>query len=298
MIRPHARAIACALLGYSGFAASDAAGKWLALEGYGFFQIMALQGAVSLPLLLLCAPAMGGLKSALAPGHLPAHAARGALNVGIGLMALYCFTRLPLVDFYTAVFTWPMVAALLAKVLYAERIGLRRAVAIAGGFAGVLVAFRPDLSPALLAEPAMWVALAMTVPIALMPLIARGRALDGASALSLGLWPALTAALVGWVVAAPSWAPVPVAHWGAVLATAGGVTTGIVGLALAFRAAPAALVAPFVYIQMLWGACLGWALFGDTPDGWMIAGAAVVVASGVYLIEAERRTSVTNEKPS
>ncbi len=57
---------------------------------------------------------------------------------------------------------------------------------------------------------------------------------------------------------------------------------------LAHRIAPASLLAPFFYSQLLWVTGLGFLVFGNLPDGWAISGAAIIVASGLYTAHRER----------
>lgn len=287
MLSPaHARAVALALLGFSAFACGDATNKWLTAH-YGAFQIMATQSALAIPLLLAAAPFLGGARSALSAAHWTLHLARAGLYVLVVTMVLFAFARLPLATFYTAVFTTPLVAALLSMVLYGERPCLRRWAAIAGGFAGVLLAFRPGLAE-IPGGWAPWVVLAATVPIAMLQISAR--AMPRASALTLGLWPmvggALGGSLLAWHGGGVAW--VEPAHWPLFALGAVCIATGTVCLALGFRSAPTALVAPFHYSQMIWGVALGWLVFGDLPDAWTMAGAGVIVASGLALIWTER----------
>jgi len=60
-------------------------------------------------------------------------------------------------------------------------------------------------------------------------------------------------------------------------------------LILGHRLAPASVLSPFIYSQMIWMITLGYLVFGDVPNRWTLAGAAVVIASGLYLIHRERR---------
>jgi drug/metabolite transporter (DMT)-like permease len=57
----------------------------------------------------------------------------------------------------------------------------------------------------------------------------------------------------------------------------------------AYRLAPASAIAPFLYMQLLSMVAFGFAVFGDLPDVWTLAGATLIVASGVYLVQRERR---------
>jgi drug/metabolite transporter (DMT)-like permease len=54
------------------------------------------------------------------------------------------------------------------------------------------------------------------------------------------------------------------------------------------RLAPASILAPFMYTQLIWATLLGFLIFGDVPSHWTLAGAAIVVASGLYLLYRER----------
>ena len=59
-------------------------------------------------------------------------------------------------------------------------------------------------------------------------------------------------------------------------------------LILAHARAPAPVLSPFIYTQIVWMIALGFVIFGDLPDRWTLVGAAVVIASGLYLLYRER----------
>jgi drug/metabolite transporter (DMT)-like permease len=83
-----------------------------------------------------------------------------------------------------------------------------------------------------------------------------------------------------WPSSALSWALM------AAMGAAGAV--GHYCLILAHKYAPASILAPFIYTQLVWMVLSGWIVFGDVPDGATLAGAAIVIASGVYLLWRER----------
>jgi drug/metabolite transporter (DMT)-like permease len=68
-------------------------------------------------------------------------------------------------------------------------------------------------------------------------------------------------------------------------------TMGHYLLIKAFEIAPASMLAPFSYTAILWSTVLGFVLFGDFPDGWTIAGAVIIISSGLYIIQRERHHS-------
>jgi drug/metabolite transporter (DMT)-like permease len=65
----------------------------------------------------------------------------------------------------------------------------------------------------------------------------------------------------------------------------------------AYRLAPASAVAPFLYFQLISMISFGYLVFGDTPDVHTLAGAAVVVGSGIYLFHRERKTASASALP-
>jgi drug/metabolite transporter (DMT)-like permease len=60
-------------------------------------------------------------------------------------------------------------------------------------------------------------------------------------------------------------------------------------LTMAHRRAPAPILAPFMYTQIVWMIAAGFLVFGDTPSVWTLAGVAVVILSGLYLLYREKR---------
>jgi drug/metabolite transporter (DMT)-like permease len=59
-------------------------------------------------------------------------------------------------------------------------------------------------------------------------------------------------------------------------------------LIVAHRHAPPSLLSPFIYTQLVWVVVLGYAVFGDVPDGWTLVGATIVIGSGLYILHRER----------
>ena len=95
--------------------------------------------------------------------------------------------------------------------------------------------------------------------------------------------------LAGLSTALFGWRPLTVADVG-LMALSGFLLGGAQYLMIeAFRHAEAAVVAPFRYFQMVWGVLLGFVVFGDLPDRWLVGGAALVIASGLYILHREAR---------
>lgn len=212
-------------------------------------------------------------------------ALRGLCLLGSTLTNFFALQHLQLAETMSIAFSAPMMIALLSAVFLGERIGLGRWLLIAVGFAGVLVVARPAASGF---QPAMGFAFANVCCYAVYAIVTRK--LSGIdSAASMLIIPAglTVVALAPFMPAVWVW-PSGWHAW-SVLVTMGVCgATGHFLLILAFARAPASVVAPFTYTQIVWMTLSGWLLFGDVPGLWTVAGAAIVVASGLVLLALER----------
>ena len=183
-------------------------------------------------------------------------------------------------------FSVPVLIALLSAALLGEHLDLRRWVAIVGGFAGVLLVIRPGTAGF---HPAILLSVLNAVLYAAFNLLTRRMAATETPE-SMQVVSALVAALVLAPFALATWRwPLGVLDW-AVVALCG--LTGGLGhqfAASAHRHASAAVLGPFMYQQIVYMVLWGWLLFGQLPDAFVVAGAAVVVVSGLYLLWLELR---------
>ena len=232
---------------------------------------------------------MGTLRHAVLNPHLKWYLLRGTLVFVQFMAGMYCFIHMELAKAYTLIFTAPLLTALLAFLLMKETVGGMKCVAIALGFGGVLVVLRPGMIP--LDVPSV-MALISALTFALSNLTARhaGRK-EGGSALGLVLVTELVvlAATIPLYLAHFSLPTAPDLLWITVTGTLGII--GFFSLTHAFTCAPAAIVAPFHYIQMLWALIFGYVFFSETPDRFTGLGAAIIIARGLWLIRQERITS-------
>ncbi|CAG1011278.1 Pseudopaline exporter CntI [Rhizobiaceae bacterium] len=193
---------------------------------------------------------------------------------------------LPLAEAASISSLTPVVVVLLSPWVLGERPGRARIAAALAGFAGVLILLRPGSS---ILHPATALLFVTAVSNAFYAMLTRRLAGDT---------PYTTlfySALVGTVALAPflPWAVVPDAWtWSrAGLFVLLGVFAGVghMFLTRAYLRAPASMLAPFTYMQILWATVFGYAFFGQLPDGPSFAGMAVIVASGLALALQERR---------
>lgn len=182
-------------------------------------------------------------------------------------------------------FAMPLLVALLAGPLLGEWIGPRRLIAILIGFLGVLVITRPGVGSM---HPAALLSVVNTILYALYAILTRMLAAHDPPATTMTY-----AGLAGVVLLTPFlplvWTTPPTPWvWAALLATGLFGAVGHALLTLAHARAPASILSPFIYTQIVWMTALGYFVFGDLPDRWTAIGAAIVIASGLYLLSRER----------
>jgi drug/metabolite transporter (DMT)-like permease len=174
--------------------------------------------------------------------------------------------------------------AVMSVPLLRERVGASLWSATLLGFAGVLCIIRPgtaDFSWALLIPVAA--AFASSMRDMLSRILARTD-----SSISILFWSSLVM-MAGAALSAPlGWTEVGLAA--ALLFLLGGFVNFCAQFLLieAYRFSRAAVVAPFKYSSLLWSAVLGFAIWGDLPGGWVWAGAAVLVVSGLWIAQTEK----------
>ena len=265
------------------FALMDAGLKLLSAH-YPPFQVAALRGASSLPLVLAWALATTGVQPLLRV-RWSLHLLRGVLGVAMMASFVYAIHRLPLSTAYSIFFIAPLLITALSVPFLGERVGPRRWTAIAIGLIGVLVLLRPTgegllslAAAAVLLAALMYAISAITVRV-----LARTDSTE-----AMMVWLMAMMALGAGVLAVPAWVPLRVDDaWIIVgVGVAGGL--GQYAITEAFRLGEASLIAPLEYTALLWGVLLDASLWGVLPDAVTWIGAGIIIASGLYLLRRER----------
>ncbi|MCK5932103.1 MAG: DMT family transporter [Fulvimarina manganoxydans] len=279
------------------FPAADATGKvlveWHGLSG-GFvaFVRMVMQVALILPIVLVWKG-----KAALATGHLGLNLLRG-IFLGLGGIAFFsALGFMPLADATAVFMVEPMMVTLLAVPILGETIGRRRIAAIVIGFAGAMLIIQPSYAVFGLAS-LLPVAAALLISLYLiLSRFVSGTTNPLAMMVYSGLGGALTcgvALMIGGVSGVPALDPTPpesLTPYGLI------VLLGLIGTVShlmvieAYRRAPASVLAPFSYLEIVSAVVLGFLIFGDFPNGLKWLGMAVVVGSGLALYLLELRAS-------
>ncbi len=279
------RGILFALAGFSLFSVGDLLIKILADDGFAPPEIAFFLQLFFLPLLLLVSPWIGGITAALRTENLWLHVLRALCGVLIFFAMINGFKQLGLAMSYTLIFVGPFFAALLSIVFLKEKVGKYRWLSMAGGFVGILVVLRPGFQQL---DPAALGILLAALLFALATNIARKIGEDE---------PLLAFSLFGSVISLQVYgvftfwdgkAMIPTGgQWGLFALIGVFHVGGSLLTSRAFSMTETALVAPFHYVQLLWGTLFGILIFSTVPDVWMGLGASIIVMSGLFLIYRE-----------
>ncbi|WP_114966965.1 DMT family transporter [Alkalilacustris brevis] len=276
-------AIATICAGVAFLVCSDAIAKLLT-ERYDPIQIVFLRNLIAVPIIALGLAALRG-RHALRTNHLRLHALRGLIMVIGAYLFFTGLSFLPLAEATALVFSAPIFITALSVPLLGEAVGWRRWGAVLLGFVGVLVVVQPGGAAF---QPASLLVVGTALCYALFMISSRWIGRDES------LWTMmLFVMLFPMIYAAPFamayWTPPVPGDIGLFLAIAVFGSLGITLIAQAFRLAPAAVVAPFDYTALIWATGLGWLIWGDIPALWTMAGAAIIIASGLIILLRETR---------
>ena len=260
---------------------NDATVKWLSAE-LPVGEIVCLRAAVAFVLgLFLVRREQGRLTFRVSSPRL--QLLRGLLAAGGMLLFVLGLRHLPLADAVAILFAAPLFSFVLAVLLLGERLNVRRAAAALAGFAGIVVMSRPGTAHFtwLLLLP-LGAALCGGVREILTRHLSHhdpssSTFLVGAAVVALA---SLSSVVFGWELPSPRQL---------LLLALAGVLVGFAEYFMieAFRHAEVTLVAPFIYTSLVWASLVGFLVFGTVPAPAVIAGAALVIASGLYLLHAE-----------
>ncbi len=288
---------------------SNAKGALLALASFGIFAthdviIKILGGAYSpfqiifFSVLLSFPLAMVMMISDSEPGTLrPRHPWWIALRTGAGTItaasAFYAFSVLPLAQVYALLFASPLLITLLAIPVLGETVRIRRGLAVVVGLIGVLVVLRPGQTELSLGHLA---ALTAAVGSSIASIIVRKIGNDERPVVML-LYPMISNFLIMGAALAFVYKPMPAEHLGlmAVIAAMGWIAGRII--ISAYMAGEAVIVAPMQYSQILWATAYGALFFDEVPDGPTALGAAIIIASGLYIVLREGSEGTSAHRP-
>lgn len=215
---------------------------------------------------------------------------RSALLAGVTLANFFALQYLQLDQTMSIMFSTPFLVAAFAGPMLGEWIGPRRWIAIMVGFAGILIIVRPSTHGL---HPAVVASLVSSLCYAFYNICTRKLAATDSTATTMFYTSFVGVLLLSiplpWFWSAPT-GPLVIANM-TMLGIYGGL--GHLLLVLAHRRAPAAVLSPFLYTQMIWMIFSGWLVFGQMPDTPTVIGAGIVICSGLYLLSRERARRAT-----
>jgi drug/metabolite transporter (DMT)-like permease len=281
---PRYRAILLLVVGVSLFGVMDGIGKFLAAD-FPVVQLVWARFAFAIPVLLDNSADAGGI--ILLRSERPLlQAGRALLLILSSAAVLLGLTVMPLADITAITFAAPLFVVALSSPILRERVGTSAWISVGLGFLGVLIVVRPGLGSF------TWAALlplAAAFLFGLYQVLTRLLSHNDAPATTLA-WTVLT----GFVVTTPflpfGWGTGSLSSW--LLLIFSGLLFGASHSLLirAFALAPAAFLTPFTYTQMVAAVLFGMVVLGERPDPWTLAGTALIVLAGIYVLRIAGRS--------
>jgi drug/metabolite transporter (DMT)-like permease len=276
-------AIAYLLLGVVGGLGLDLSAKGL-LSTYSLEQFVFLRSLIGLAIFVLFARQFGGLKS-LFTNRWPWHLLRTLLATGAMFGFFYGLARMPLVDALTLGFTAPLMVTALSVPMLGEQVGWRRWTAVVVGFVGVLIILRPGSNgPISFASVTVLFAAFCYACLAIT-----SRKLGSTeSSYALSVYVIAGPLLVSLLkLSQTSWQAPDVNGWLLFLLAGSCSVIAWIGIIGGYRRASPAMLAPFEYTALVGGAIAGYLIWDEVPDQWVVTGALVIIASGLFVVYRE-----------
>jgi len=275
-------------IAYFAMTLGDVAGKY-ALFSIGVAELMMWRGVFGTSAILTLATAQRGRLGwrMVIPVRWGMVIARAVLSGFVSMTWFAAWTTMSLADTYAIGFTAPLIMTLIAIPLLREKIRWPRLIATLVGFSGVLVMLRPDGD---LWQPAVPLLLLGIVGMAFTRIMTRQLAATETAACQ-AFW--ITAVHIPFGFAISPLYP-SLGNF-SFLALAAAAFLGVINsmghwiFARGYALAPVSALAPYEYVMLLWGGALGFLLWGDVPAWSTLAGAAIIVAAGLYTLHYEHR---------
>lgn len=271
------------LVAMAAFVLGDACMKTVAGH-VPLYQAVTLRGLITVPLLVMLGVVTGGLSLARMRGAWPVIGLRTIGEIGATLTFFYALVHLPLGALSAILQSAPLAVTAGAALFMGEKVGWRRGLAIAIGFLGVLLIVQPGPDGL---NVAAVVALVSVGFIVLRDLSTRRLPVDVPS-IPVALVAAVAVMTVGGALSLNTpWQPVPLSVVPIIVAAAVLVNIGYIFIIRVMRVGEVGFTTPFRYTALVWAMLLGWMLWDEVPRATTLLGAAVVVASGLFVLLRE-----------
>lgn len=272
------------------FALQDGISRHLAGAYNTYMVVMVRYWFFALFVLALAMRRPGGIARAVRAHHPVLQSIRALLLVAEIYVMIYAFVHLGLVDTHAVFISYPLIVAALSGPVLGESVGWRRWTAIGIGFLGVLVILQPG-GGTLSATAA--VPLAAAGMFAVYGLLTRYVSRRDTGDVSF-FWTGIVGTIIATLIGMWFWQPMSGGDWlwmGLLCLTA---VAGHWLLIRAYEIAEASALQPFAYLQLVWGAALGMAIFGDVLRPNVAIGAAIVASAGLFTLWRSHRKAAGN----
>lgn len=273
------------------FAAQDGISRHLAGEYNVMMVVMVRFWFFGLFVTALAARAPGGLRQASRSAFPLLQVARGLILVAEICVMVAGFTLLGLVESHAVFASYPLMIAALSGPVLGERVGWRRWSAIGVGFVGVLVILQPGSG---VFSVLALIPLLASFLFAIYGLLTRYVARADSGSVSF-FWTGLVGAVAMTVAGIWFWEPMSGTDWLWMLTLCCTAALGHWFLIRAYEVAEASVVQPFAFLQLPFGMSIGVLVFGETLRLNVVAGAALIVAAGLFTLW---RQWVTSRRPA
>ena len=267
------------LLGIFLFVVNDVIGKWL-MASYSVAEVLMIRSLAAMVLLL---PMLHPLYKAegLTPFLRINHPRLQLARIVCSTLEVACFywavSELPLANVISFYLAGPIFVTALSGPFLGEHVNRAQWLAVLVGFAGVLLALNPSAESM---NTGSLIAISGSFAFALMILLSPDLVLVTGQTIGALVFGAV---LIPWSWVEPGWVD------GALLALLG-IVAALAHLCVnrSLKLAPAAVVTPYQYSQIVWGVLFGYVIFGDIPDWRLVCGSGLIIAAGFYLFLHER----------
>lgn len=279
-----------AFLSFFMFALSDAACKALS-QTYTTFDIRFWTCIITFFFFLGFGVYRKRVRALLYTKHPYLHLIRCACMAPIMLMVPFVLETMPLVNFYTIIFTTPMMTCLVAYLFFKDKITPNIIMTIILGFLGVVIAFRPGIEtlnlPFLLCLLIVFLTAVMANMYRLFPITE--------TKTSFVLYPTIVSFVVSLFFVTPKVLSPSLFDFALLMVMSLAIIFGVIFSIIAYEKTSVANVSVTHYSQLLWGLIFGYVIFGDLPDYYVTIGATIVTLSGILLAFSTRRRKKTRK---
>jgi drug/metabolite transporter (DMT)-like permease len=286
------RGILSMIAGGGALTISDAATKWLTAS-LPIGEILFVR-ALIVAIIILLVVRRGGSFEALRIGRVRNVSTRAVLAVGSTFLIVSSLALLPLNEVIAILFVGPLFVAVLSGPLLGEQVSIHRWLAVLVGFTGMLIIVRPG-------SEAFQIAALLPVVAALVAAtrdIVTRRISKTESSMGILFYSMVALTLAGLATAPFGWMPMDLEQ--VALAAFTGVMFGLGHYFIieGYRYAEASVVSPYRYANLIWAVILGFLIWGEIPSIWVLAGAPLVVGSGLYILLHERSRRASSPRAS